>query len=190
VRLGSHLVQLKFLGNLHSTCQRPRTVCFTRSGLLYAMMAPRASGLSDLDTAVRLRYEISRKFAPEPDFQNRSRSPNTKWWPLLANPMYGLCSPQSSSEDFLEGANHRCSDPPTPGLSAIRKESLANERSKRERADEMSEAQKADQFFSNTCEIVGRLRVYTKELTLSLSYSIPGERCVIEFCNTCALWSL
>jgi copper resistance protein B len=28
------------------------------------MMAPRASGLSDLDTGVRLRYEISRKFAP------------------------------------------------------------------------------------------------------------------------------
>jgi copper resistance protein B len=28
------------------------------------MMALNASGLSDLDTGVRLRYEISRKFAP------------------------------------------------------------------------------------------------------------------------------
>jgi copper resistance protein B len=28
------------------------------------MMARNASGLSDLDTGVRLRYEISRKFAP------------------------------------------------------------------------------------------------------------------------------
>ncbi len=56
-------VQLRFLGNLHSTCQRPKTVCFTRPGLLYAMMGPNTSGLPDLDTGVRLRYKSSRKFA-------------------------------------------------------------------------------------------------------------------------------
>ena len=55
-----------------------------------------------------------------------------------------------------------------------------NERSKRERGDETLEVQKAE-FFSNTCEIVGA--IYAKGFTLSLSYSIPGEECVIEFCN-------
>jgi hypothetical protein len=67
----------EILGNLHSTCRRPRTVCFTRSGLLYAMMAPNASGLSDLDTGVRLRYEISRKFAPYIGFAYSGKNGNT-----------------------------------------------------------------------------------------------------------------
>ncbi len=41
------------------------------------MMALTASGLSDLDTGVRLRYEISRKFAPYIGFAYGGKYGNT-----------------------------------------------------------------------------------------------------------------
>jgi copper resistance protein B len=41
------------------------------------MMAPNASDFSDLDTGVRLRYEISRKFAPYIGFAYAGKYGNT-----------------------------------------------------------------------------------------------------------------
>ena len=41
------------------------------------MMAPNASGLSDLDTGVRLRYALSRKFAPYIGFAYSGKYGNT-----------------------------------------------------------------------------------------------------------------
>jgi copper resistance protein B len=41
------------------------------------MMAPNASGLSDLDAGVRLRYAITRKFAPYIGFAYAGKYGNT-----------------------------------------------------------------------------------------------------------------
>jgi len=59
-----------------------------------------------------------------------------------------------------------------------------NERSNREREDDTLDLQKADRFFSNTCEIIGAFEgLHKRVYIVPIAFDIGGKRCVIEFCN-------
>jgi hypothetical protein len=114
--------QLKFLGNLHSTCQRPRTVCFTPSRT--AICNDGAQSLRSLGSGCRcasaLRDQpqirsVHRVCQNRPLFRIRASTVDLK---------IQLRAMQSTIQQrrFSRGANYRCSAPlPTPGLSATLK---------------------------------------------------------------------